>query len=411
MPVLTIYTNSFPYGKAETFLETEIKYLSINFREIFIVPFRTDPGIRTVPGNVRVLSPVQDKKWQLIWIYLTGLASCNLIYTIPELKNGLKSISLFKAIKYLGYAILTKNRLLKIIPLRLSVHYSYWLNFNAFSLSLLKREGKIKILISRAHGYDLYDERGEKSLGFIRGATLKNLNRLFFISEHGRDYLLKKFPEFSDKYLLSRLGTPDPEYMNPGPDKNNLTLVSCSAINSNKRIFLILESLILFKTKYASFNVKWHHLGSGSDIRIYAEKAEALLKNSLVQCFFHGQMTNLEVFNFYKTVPVDLFVNVSENEGIPVSIMEAQSFSIPVAATNVGGISEIVNDENGILLSPQIGSEELADIFYSIYDQKGIWGKKRSISQISWDKRFNANKNYNSFSRELICLVQADERV
>ena len=46
-------------------------------------------------------------------------------------------------------------------------------------------------------------------------------------------------------------------------------------------------------------------------------------------------------------MPVDLFLTVSANEGIPVSIMEAQSFGIPVIATDVGGISEIVNNVNG----------------------------------------------------------------
>lgn len=41
---------------------------------------------------------------------------------------------------------------------------------------------------------------------------------------------------------------------------------------------------------------------------------------------------------------------MSDSEGIPVSIMEAMSFGIPVIARNVGGMSEIVNEENGLLL-------------------------------------------------------------
>ena len=46
----------------------------------------------------------------------------------------------------------------------------------------------------------------------------------------------------------------------------------------------------------------------------------------------------------------DLFVNMSLSEGIPVSIMEAISFGIPIIATNVGGNAEIVNDETGVLI-------------------------------------------------------------
>jgi len=43
-------------------------------------------------------------------------------------------------------------------------------------------------------------------------------------------------------------------------------------------------------------------------------------------------------------------MNLSETEGIPVSIMEAQSAGVPILATNLGGTSEIVNNENGFLV-------------------------------------------------------------
>jgi hypothetical protein len=210
MSTLTIYSSNFPYGQAETFLGTEISILSLHFEKIYIIPFQSAGEIRSVPGNVIVLSPVQNNKWPSFRMYFAGFLYCSLILKIPELKKELKRISIFKALKYLGYAILTKKRLLKLIPSESSVHYSYWLNFSAFSLALLKREGRIKILISRAHGFDLYEERGEKSLTFIKAATLKNLDRLFLISDHGRNYIFEKFPEFSDRYYLSRLGTSDP---------------------------------------------------------------------------------------------------------------------------------------------------------------------------------------------------------
>lgn len=405
MSVLTIYTNSFPYGTAETFLESEMKYLSLNFKEIFIVPFWGNGEMRIVPENVRVLSPIQEKEWPTLSIYFAGIKNFMKFHEIPELKKELRIFSFFKCLKYLGYAILTKNSLLKKIQYQSSVHYSYWLNFSAFALTLIKLEGKTITVISRAHGYDLYEERGEKSLAFIRAATLKNLDKLYFISNHGRNYLVKKFPEFSGKYQLSRLGTTDPEFINPVPEKNSFTLVSCSEINPNKRVYLILESLILFRTKFPAINVKWYHLGSGEDIIKFVEKADRFLKNTSIQCIFKGRMTNTEIFNFYRSVPVDLFVNVSKNEGVPVSIMEAQSFSIPVAATNTGGTSEIVNDENGLLLSQNPTPDELADIFHNIYESKEVWKKKRLLSRKNWQENFDAKKNYRSFAEELLSLI------
>ena len=81
----------------------------------------------------------------------------------------------------------------------------------------------------------------------------------------------------------------------------------------------------------------------------------------------YGAFSNREVFDFYKSHPVDFLINVSNNEGIPVSIMEAHSFSIPVVATNVGGTSEIVNEENGILLPADPDTGELANLYSQYY--------------------------------------------
>ena len=63
-----------------------------------------------------------------------------------------------------------------------------------------------------------------------------------------------------------------------------------------------------------------------------------------------GKVNNNDILNFYSITPVNLFINLSESEGIPVSIMEAISFSIPIIATDVGGVSEIVTEETDCYL-------------------------------------------------------------
>ena len=72
---------------------------------------------------------------------------------------------------------------------------------------------------------------------------------------------------------------------------------------------------------------------------------------------FTGPISNNKVFELYRTTPIDLFINVSKSEGIPVSIMEALSVSIPVLATNCGGIEEIVNNEVGYIISSDPSAE------------------------------------------------------
>ena len=57
----------------------------------------------------------------------------------------------------------------------------------------------------------------------------------------------------------------------------------------------------------------------------------------------------------------DVYVLPSYNEGLPIAILEAMSYSHPVISTPVGGIPEVVKDgENGMLVRPG-NSVEIAD--------------------------------------------------
>ena len=93
----------------------------------------------------------------------------------------------------------------------------------------------------------------------------------------------------------------------------------------------------------------WTHIGEGN-LKAKIEKyCSELIPQSNFK--FLGQLTNAEVIDYYLSNNIDLFINTSSYEGIPVSIMEAQSFGVPVIATDVGGNTESVR--NGIEDAPR----------------------------------------------------------
>ena len=57
-----------------------------------------------------------------------------------------------------------------------------------------------------------------------------------------------------------------------------------------------------------------------------------------------------------------LFIHTSETEGLGMSIIEAQGFGIPAVVLGVGGVVDIVNEQTGIVLSPNATNQEIANV-------------------------------------------------
>ncbi|MEG1497600.1 MAG: glycosyltransferase, partial [Clostridiales bacterium] len=92
-----------------------------------------------------------------------------------------------------------------------------------------------------------------------------------------------------------------------------------------------------------------------------------------------------------------------ESEGIPVSIMEAISFGIPVIATDVGGVNEIVyNDQNGILLDKDFSDNQLIEAINKFaFMPNDEYLKYRDNARNIWEKNYDAEKNYTEFLNEI----------
>jgi glycosyltransferase involved in cell wall biosynthesis len=146
-----------------------------------------------------------------------------------------------------------------------------------------------------------------------------------------------------------------------------------------------------------NLKITWVHFGDGPKLaEIKALALEILSSNITFE--FKGRVTNKEVLTWYAENNPSLFINVSTTEGIPVSIMEAMSFGIPVIATDVGGCSEIVNNENGMLLSANPTREEIADGIVKLMQfSKPEFNLKKRSALNTFNEKFNAEMNYKDF--------------
>lgn len=394
---LFLFTAHYPYGSGETFLETEIDYLAKKFVKVNIVALDQVKGKpRILPSNVNVhtLKPLTStQKYRALIGVKNRIFLDEHKYWRKQSGRNLNRVEAKTALMSL-YNAKRILRLLKNVDLSSTVFYSYWCNDAALALAILSLKKSAKTF-SRVHGWDLYFEAS--SIGYLpyRKFIAENLTKIGPISTKGSSYIKDVWKADQTNIEVCRLGV-------YGAKENQLIrtnyLVSCSNIIPLKRVDLIADAVGLTKSK-----LNWHHFGAG----VGEEQLQQRIRNGEIEGELHGYVTNQDIHKWYAENPPKLFVNLSTTEGIPVSIMEAMSFGIPVIATNVGGTSEIVNDKNGKLLDTNPSAQEVAEVIDYFYNLSEAEYKRYSEAAYStWKEKYNAEKNYSEFANMLSRLLE-----
>jgi len=96
--------------------------------------------------------------------------------------------------------------------------------------------------------------------------------------------------------------------------------------------------------------------------RVRLEAAEAGVDGTIR---FLGRRQDARAFTEAATV----YVNPSDFEGLPVSILEAMALARPIVATDVGGVPSVINDATGVLIPPK-DPEALASAIAGLLDDR-----------------------------------------
>lgn len=399
---LIVLTDYYPISYGEFFIDDELRIIANKFEKITVVVNGQNPaGLkRYIPENIEIIKYELKinvfEKLQIIPSLFTSLVKDEIRQEIRNFKISyyllffkIMLIELAKAKKIEKLLINIINS--KKIDLDNHIFYSYWLDYKALALAILRKNKNIKC-VSRAHGWDIFKERHSFPYLPFKKFTINNLSKTIFISNDGYKYFENIFEKLKHKLTVSKLGKINKRNINLNKINTKFLICSCSFMRHDKRIDLIIDVL----KKINNIEFLWVHFGTGpieSEIKRYAYSK---LDNH--KFLFKGMVSNHEILDFYESNYVDLFVNLSEAEGIPVSIMEALSAGIPVLATNVGGTNEIVSNDHGFLIEKDFDIDIVAKIMEDfLISSKDNKTKYRKNAYKFWYENFNAEKNYSKF--------------
>lgn len=406
---LVIFTAHYPYTNGESFLEDEIKYASNLFDDIIIVTAEKRPTAERyyVPSNAEIIE--SRKELSNSCVLVKTVAYMLRLKTIRELFLAMKEQHNLHSIAYLVKKMLITQRSMayldsvksKWYSKESSLYYAYWLDAEASYLSLIRNKLN-GVCIARAHGGDCFFDRDYHP---FRRIQLSMLDKIYPISEKGTQDIVQHYDRYvkdlSAKVQTMYLGISAPsQCMNPWMEKEEATVVSCAEVKGLKRIDLMIDALKLIDRP-----IHWIHFGDGElmeDIKQYAHKQLDGLKN--IRYEFAGRILKESILRFYREQSVDVFVNTSDQEGIPVSIMEAMSYGIPVVARDIGGNSELINNKCGILISSQGTPQEIADAVRRVLemDRKQNIALRKKARDVVFTS-FSEMKNYERFYRDVLC--------
>lgn len=402
---LVMFTSSYPFGNSENFIELELLYLSKQYNSITIYPFHYKNGStlkRKVPDNVYVVKPVIPKHWfQRIIKFLFGL------FSIPPLRIFLKEFYNYKVfsskrriytwtLSLIDFVIMFRSTQYKeLLNISGTSFYFYWGMYWALGLPHLKNKSlnKNNKYFIRLHGGDVFLERSNNYLP-MRHILYSNADVILSISSKVKHYLIDLYAIADRKIIINRLGIVLPIKKNPNPTNYSLIrLVSVSNLISLKRVNLIVSALSQLSNK----KIEWHHFGTGPLLDNLINSTKNLNPNIKVK--FWGHVDNEKIHAFYSMKPIDAFINVSEYEGIPYSIIEAMSYGIPCIATDAGATSELVNNLNGFIIPINFNTSFLTDLIINVKEIN--WFNKREKARDYIFLNYNSDNTYKALIDQL----------
>lgn len=200
--------------------------------------------------------------------------------------------------------------------------------------------------------------------------TVANVDEIVFIAKIGQSNFLRLFPNRSlentnviingiDDFTAEQRETFNLIKKNfVSPFKYRLCCTG--TINSRKGHRIIVEALHRLDNDLLS-QIHVDFMGDGSERPVL----EALLKEYGLEnnVTFLGMVPNVDVYKHL--AENNVYILMSRNEGLPISIIEAMRAGLPVISTNVSGIPELVEvGYNGYLLNPDV--DELVGLLSKI---------------------------------------------
>ncbi|MBP8692165.1 MAG: glycosyltransferase family 4 protein [Sedimentibacter sp.] len=399
-----------PWGRGETFIIDEMLALKKAGTELLIIPrnppkevFHSDAvPLLTAAHQVPLIS------FNVVWHFIASLMmKPNLWWILSSIIRHSRSFSLLLK----NFAVVPKGvfcaRLLKKAGIN-HIH-AHWGSTTATIGYVISQLSGIPWSFT-LHRWDIYEnnmlEEKARSASFVR-----------CISQKGKVDLLKIIgSNYADKVRVVHMGVKVPT-MDKTPiasrfnnwnasDKKFVFILPANLLPVKGHEYLIDAVSLLSQNGLKNFHFIFY--GDGP----LRKRLEEYIHNKGVKEYIEmpSIIPHNELINIYKNGNADAVVLPSintedgEHEGIPVALIEAMGYGVPVISTDTGSIAELLSDGAGLLVKEK-SPNELAEAILNLVSNKNFALNLGLKGYEKVSKEFNIEKT----SRALLQLISQEK--
>jgi len=237
---IAIITNPYPYLRGEQFLETEMEFWpDTAFSKVTVLPLSAARPPRLLPAGIQVDLSLASRRGLLKQGFL-ALFSPYFVRECVHLKQTgkISVVSLVWAWKMTVGLLVTVSNLVSWLEHNPSVNviYSYWNSYSSYAACVAKRRGLVSKVVSRCHGWDLYEERRPQQYMPLKRQFANDFDVVFALSEEAKSYMIRRYGTRDEKVQVMPLGVSVPSKRSKPSGGGEIHLVSVSSCIQGKEL-------------------------------------------------------------------------------------------------------------------------------------------------------------------------------
>ena len=259
---------------------------------------------------------------------------------------------------------------------------------------------------SKAKISESFDEFQVKNYGFsislqkkVRSFSIKKSDIVVTPSQHLKNFILNL--GFKNKIEIINNGVFIPEentniFTN---DQINITIVS--RLVSHKNIKKIIRAISDLNDPLIYLNI----IGDGPELnQLQKISLESNNKDNII---FHGKLNRDDINHIF--LKSDIYIQASNYEGLPHSLLEAMSYGIPVLCTPVGECKEILgNEDRGYILDLPVSKNNIKSKINEIIGEKNIANNKGERGKDFITEKYNLTNSFNLYKNLFTRLLEEE---